>query len=79
MHACLLGTKSLLILYHIYSNKKETSDFHGTVSFDPVKMTQQCLSNVGHTIIGNCLILSSYLERLPNLMCTQLFSISPGS
>ena len=27
-------TKSL----HIYSNKKETSDFHGTVSFDPVKM-----------------------------------------
>ena len=28
------------ILY-IYSNKKETSDFHGTVSFDPVKMSQQ--------------------------------------
>ena len=25
----------------IYSNKKETSDFHGTVSFNPVKMTQQ--------------------------------------
>ena len=25
----------------IYSNKKETSDFHGTVSFDPVKMLQQ--------------------------------------
>ena len=25
----------------IYSNKKETSDFHGTVSFDPVKMSQQ--------------------------------------
>ena len=22
----------------VYSNKKETSDFHGTVSFDPVKM-----------------------------------------
>ena len=26
---------------HLYSNKKETSDFHGTVSFDPVKMLQQ--------------------------------------
>ena len=26
---------------HVYSNKKETSDFHGTVSFDPVKMLQQ--------------------------------------
>ena len=25
----------------IYSNKKETSDFHGTVSFDQVKMLQQ--------------------------------------
>ena len=25
----------------IYSNKKETSDFHGTVSFDPVKISQQ--------------------------------------
>ena len=27
--------------YDIYSDKKETSDFHGTVSFDPVKMLQQ--------------------------------------
>ena len=26
---------------NIYSNKKETSDFYGTVSFDPVKMSQQ--------------------------------------
>ena len=26
---------------YIYSNQKETSDFHGTVSFDPVKMLQQ--------------------------------------
>ena len=26
---------------NIYSNKKETSDFHGTVSFDPVKLSQQ--------------------------------------
>ena len=25
----------------IYSNKKETSDFHGTVYFDPAKMLQQ--------------------------------------
>ena len=25
----------------LYSNKKETSDFHGTVSFGPVKMSQQ--------------------------------------
>ena len=46
---------------NIYSNKKETSDFHGTVSFDTVKMAQQkikpkCLSNVGHTKIGNYFI-----------------------
>ena len=38
----------------IYSNKKETSNFHGTVSLDPVKMSQQknkpnCLSNVTNT------------------------------
>ena len=36
--------KRLPIYMHIYSNKKETSDFHGTVSFDPVnpvKMLQQ--------------------------------------
>ena len=25
---------------HIYSNKKDTSYFHGTVSFDPIKMSQ---------------------------------------
>ena len=29
------------VLGHIYSNKKETSDFHGTVYFDPVKISQQ--------------------------------------
>ena len=29
------------IVFIIYSNKKETSDFHGTVLFDPVKMSQQ--------------------------------------
>ena len=28
----------------LYSNKKETSDFHGTVSFNPVKMSQQTYS-----------------------------------
>ena len=65
----------------IYSNKKETSDFHGTVSFNLVKMftakiKPKCLSNVGHTKIGNYLILSSYLEGLLNLMCTQLFPLS---
>ena len=27
--------------YDIYSNKKETSDFRGTVSIDPVEMSQQ--------------------------------------
>ena len=41
----LLSTKneSLLKLMgkKIYSNKKNTSDFHGTVSFDPIKMSQQ--------------------------------------
>ena len=26
---------------YIYSNKKVTSDFHGTVSINPVKMSQQ--------------------------------------
>ena len=31
----------LLVVLLIYSNKKETSDFHGTVSFDPAKMLQQ--------------------------------------
>ena len=25
---------------YIYSNKKETSDFHGTLSYDTVKMLQ---------------------------------------
>ena len=30
-----------IFLHQIYSNKKETSDFHGTVSFNPVKMSQQ--------------------------------------
>ena len=30
-----------IVWRNIYSNKKETSDFHGTVSFDPVKISQQ--------------------------------------
>ena len=28
----------------VYSNKKDTSDFHGTVYFDSVKMSQQKLA-----------------------------------
>ena len=64
----------------IYSNKKDTSDFHGTVSFDPIKMYQQknipkCLSNVRHTKFGNYLILSSYLEELLNLNGKQLIPL----
>ena len=30
-----------LYVVHIYSNKKEKSDFYGTVSFDPDMMSQQ--------------------------------------
>ena len=76
--------KECLKYRHIYSNKKVTSDFHGTVSINPVKMSQQkmkpkCLSNVGHSKIGNYLILSSYHEGLLDLMCPQLFPLSPGS
>ena len=39
----------------ICSNKKDTSNFHGTVSFDPIKMSQKKkrLSNVRHTKVGN--------------------------
>ena len=41
----LVGIKVLnhskLIEYILYSNKKDMSDFHGTVSFDPIKMSQQ--------------------------------------
>ena len=29
------------VKFDIYSNKKEMSDFHGTVSFDTVKMWKQ--------------------------------------
>ena len=32
----------------IYSNKKETSDFYGTVSFDSVKIAQQNLNQNVH-------------------------------
>ena len=68
----------------IYSNKKVTSDFHGTVSINPVKTSRQnikpkCLSNVGHTKIGNYLILSSYHEGLLDFMCQQLFPFSSES
>ena len=68
----------------LYSNKKETSDFHGTVSFDPVKMSQQKLNqNVYQTSDTQKLVIilfsSSYLEELLNLMCTQLFPLSSGN
>ena len=74
----------ILIFLIIYSNKKETSDFHGTVSFHPVKMSQQknkpkCLSNVQHTKTGNYLISSSYLEELFNLKWKQLIPLSSAS
>ena len=35
---------------------------------DRTKNETKCLSNVGHTKIGNYLILSSYHEELLNLM-----------
>ena len=41
-------SKGFIILYmpcectfYIYSNKKETSNSHGTVSLDPIKMSQE--------------------------------------
>ena len=54
------------ILTFIYSNKKETSDFHGTVSFDPVKIMQQkklkmLIKRPTHKN-GNYFILSYYFE-----------------
>ena len=56
------------MLFHIYSSKKETSDFHGNVSFDPVKMSQQKQKRNVYQNSVNYLILSSYLEGLLNLM-----------
>ena len=43
------------------------------------KMKPKYLSNVGHTKNSNDLILSSDLDELLNLMCTQLFPLSSGS
>ena len=37
-----------ILVLKIYSDKKETSNFHGTVSFDPVKMLQQKLNQNVH-------------------------------
>ena len=34
----------LMLSSDVYSNKKDTSDFHGTVSFDSVKMPHQKVS-----------------------------------
>ena len=49
----LISKGSFMQTKYLYSNKNETPDFHGTVSFDLVKMLQQktqknpiCLSNV---------------------------------
>ena len=36
---------------NIYSNKKETSNFHGTLSFDPVKMSYKA-SDIATKIVS---------------------------
>ena len=63
--------------------KKETSDFHGTVSFVQLRC---CNKNKNKLFIkrptsknGDKLILSSDREELLNLMCTQFFPLSLGS
>ena len=33
-------TMYVIITFILYSNKKDTSDFHGTVSFGPINMYQ---------------------------------------
>ena len=38
---CATGPDGLQCVIDVYSNIKETSDVHGTVSFDQVKMLQQ--------------------------------------
>ena len=75
----------------IYSSKKDTSDFHGAVSFDPVKMSLIQLRCRSKKINENVyqmsdthklviyLILSSYLEELLNLKLKQLFPLSSAS
>ena len=37
----VICNRNLDEIANIYSDKKGTSDFHGTVSFHPVKMSQQ--------------------------------------
>ena len=51
----ILATRAL-DMSNIFSNKKDTSDFYGTVSFDPVKISQQKLNqNVYQTLdTQNC-------------------------
>ena len=36
-----LDHRDVVVKIYVYSSKKDTSDFHGTVSFDPIKMSQQ--------------------------------------
>ena len=40
-HFCDISSTCGVVIVDIYSNKKETSDFHGTVSLDPANMLQQ--------------------------------------
>ena len=49
----------------IYSNKKDTSDFHGTVSFDPIKMSQQKYSCGLSKAVQNCV----YIYHLGQMQC----------
>ena len=41
VHFFTITSNCLTHRLYIYSNKKDTSDFHDTVSFDPFKMSQQ--------------------------------------
>ena len=67
----------------MYTLPKKMSDFHGTVSLDPVKMLQQKQNQNFYQRPThekyNYLILTSDLEGLFNLNCTQLFPLSSGS
>ena len=71
-------------LNKLYSNKNITSDFHGIVSFDPIKMSQQKIGqNVYQTSDTQNLVIicffSSYREELLNLKWKQLIPLSSAS
>ena len=38
-------SRYVIITFILYSNKKDTPDFHGTVSFGPIKMYQQKINH----------------------------------